>query len=199
MTDDPTPTAPARRGPPSDYSEELAARICELIADGMSLREVCDMAGMPHRCTVLGWARRHPEFAAAYGEAIKQRADILFEDMLEEALEATPANTQCERFKWDAKRFHIGRLNPKKYGDKVVNEHTGADGGPVMLQPVAPMVHPQVAAGIKALLADAESAAGIVPAEGTDDTTRLKSLMLSGSPLHPKLWAALRKDGDGHD
>jgi hypothetical protein len=69
---------------------------------------------MPHLRTVFGGLAARPDFAAAYAEAKKIAADLLFEEMYEQALTATPLTTQCERFKWDARRFHVSKLNPKR-------------------------------------------------------------------------------------
>jgi hypothetical protein len=36
------------------------------------------------------------------------------------------------RLRVDARKWLMARLAPKKYGDKMLKEHTGADGGPVL-------------------------------------------------------------------
>ncbi len=184
---DETPT----RGRPSSVTPDVEERVLALLSEGMSLREIGQIEGMPDRSTILRLANRDPVFAARYAEAKKQGCDALFDDALEGALNATPATAQVERLKWDARRFHIAKLHPKKYGDKVITEHTGADGGAIALQAVAPMVHPQVAAGVRALLTQAETAAGLPPNDGADDATRLRAIMASDAPLHPDLYESL--------
>ncbi len=183
-------------GRPSEYSDEVAALILERLSEGESLRTICADERLPHRSTVFRWLAARPDFARAYAHAKEMGCELIAETALEEALAATPATAQVERLRWDARRWHVSKLHPRRFGDRVSAELSGPDGSPIALQAM-PMVPAQVAAGIKALLADAESAAGLAPAEGADDATRLKSLMLSGSPLHPKLWAALQKDGGG--
>jgi len=56
----------------SVYSEVVGAEICRALAAGRSLRAVCAEAGRPHRTTVRNWARAHPDFGAALGEAYRQ-------------------------------------------------------------------------------------------------------------------------------
>lgn len=38
------------------------------------------------------------------------------------------------RLRVDSRKWLLSKLAPKKYGDKVTNEHTGADGGPVVVR-----------------------------------------------------------------
>ena len=49
-------------GRPSLYSDELAEKIVELIADGYSERQIEAMEGMPSRRTMLRWKEERPEF-----------------------------------------------------------------------------------------------------------------------------------------
>lgn len=50
----------------SVYDPEVADAICARVARGESLRAICSGTdGMPHRTTLPGWARTHPEFGRA--------------------------------------------------------------------------------------------------------------------------------------
>jgi hypothetical protein len=40
---------------PSDFRDEIAKRICDLLMDGVSLRSICGLEGMPGRTTVFRW------------------------------------------------------------------------------------------------------------------------------------------------
>jgi hypothetical protein len=51
------------------YSPELAATICDQLAAGKSLRQICAAGGMPNRCTVGRWVVQHPEFREQYEAA----------------------------------------------------------------------------------------------------------------------------------
>lgn len=44
-----------KNGRPSDYLPEVAADICSLLADGESLRKVCECRGMPSKTSVFRW------------------------------------------------------------------------------------------------------------------------------------------------
>jgi hypothetical protein len=74
-------------GRPSIYTEELAERICEQIADGKSLRTICLGDDMPNRGTVFRWLAQSEAadkvFSNQYAHARQVQADVLFEEILE--------------------------------------------------------------------------------------------------------------------
>jgi hypothetical protein len=65
----------------------------------------------------------------------------------------------CATSRGSAQR-HAGKLAPKKYGDKVVNEHTGKDGAP-LLPPAPPMTKAECAQYIAEILEEASK--GVKP------------------------------------
>lgn len=133
-------------GRPSDYSDELAATICERLTNGATLRQLCTAEGMPDRSTVYRWLEAHEDFRDRYARACELRADAWADELIEIADEAardTKRNDRGEesadaewisrsKLRVDARKWLMARAAPKKYGDKVLNEHTGADGGPVV-------------------------------------------------------------------
>ena len=75
-----------KRGRPSDFTEEIADIICERIADGASLRKICDEDdALPSRRAVLRWLAKdeHEEFRRQYTRAQDERADLIFEETME--------------------------------------------------------------------------------------------------------------------
>jgi hypothetical protein len=40
------------------------------------------------------------------------------------------------RLRVDARKWVAAKLKPKKYADKITNEHTGANGGPIQTQQI---------------------------------------------------------------
>lgn len=113
-------------GRPSRYTVETAETICEKIADGLSLRTICDDATMPDRTTVLRWLDAHPDFAAKYARAREFQADAMDEKILSVADECTPETAQADRVKIAAYQWRASKLAPKKYGDKIITEHAGS-------------------------------------------------------------------------
>jgi hypothetical protein len=135
-------------GRPSTYTEEVGEAICNRISNGESLRSICAEEGMPDKTTVLRWLRDFEKFRTHYTIAREAQADVLADEILDIADdgsndwmlrkfgddEAWVQNGEAMRrsqLRIDARKWLAGKLRPKKYGDKVQNEITGADGGPV--------------------------------------------------------------------
>lgn len=117
-------------GRPSEYTQSIADRICELLADGISLRTVCKMDGMPAGATVFKWMRENDEFLKQYARAKQESADAMAEDILEIADTAeqivrsgaekkSGAYAQTQRLRVESRKWLMAKMKPKKYGDKV--------------------------------------------------------------------------------
>lgn len=128
------------QGRPSDYSEELAGRICSLLAEGQSLAKICRNDWAPSTQTVFTWMRVKPGFLDMYTRAKEESADYLADQIVEIADEAPPTldsgatdsgAVQHQRLRVEARKWTAAKLKPKKYGDKLQAEHSGADGGPI--------------------------------------------------------------------
>lgn len=124
------------------YTQEMADRICEQLADGKSLRAVCDEPGMPSEAAVRAWALDDIEgFAAQYARAREIGYDRLADELLEIAdtpqtgvkttTKATGTETtegdmiEHRRLQVDARKWMLAKMLPKKYGDKLTTEVTG--------------------------------------------------------------------------
>jgi hypothetical protein len=118
-------------GRPSDFTEDIAATICELLMDGLSMRQICLRDDMPHRSTVANWLERHTDFSTKCARAREWQADIMDDLILETANNCTSETAAADRVKIGAFQWRAGRLAPKVYGDKLTTEHTGPGGGPV--------------------------------------------------------------------
>lgn len=81
------PKAPKKMGAPkgsgSKYTEEIADQICDLVSNGVNLRAVCRMQGMPAWRTVYDWVVAKPDFAARLARAREMGYDALAEEALE--------------------------------------------------------------------------------------------------------------------
>lgn len=111
---------PAKRttGRPRIFSEELAQTICERIANGESLRQICQDKSLPCRETVYSWIRTNSEFLDQYAQAKEWQRDLLLDEIIELADKATPTaiNVKVAKLRIDVRKWLIGRLEPKKYG-----------------------------------------------------------------------------------
>lgn len=91
MTKTVKPTAPKRTGRPSKYTPELGEKICKLIAEGKSERQICQMAGMPDRKTLWAWKDEHPEFLRQSARARIDSAELFNDEVVR-----LTAELQCE-------------------------------------------------------------------------------------------------------
>ena len=123
--------AKAKLGRPSKYTAAIAEHICELIANGRSLRSICDDRDMPSTRAVDRWLAANEGFRRQYAHARNRQADYYADQIIEIADTETDAHKARNRI--DARKWTASRLAPKKYGDKVQNEVTGKDGGPIMV------------------------------------------------------------------
>jgi hypothetical protein len=128
---------------PTLFSPELVQTICNEIANGKSLRELCRRPSMPDRKTIQRWLTdpEHEEFRSVYNMARMCWADSLFEEIAELAAQARQLAEDAEtrglnahatvaalREEICAKMWVCGRLAPHRYGDRVVTEITGPNG-----------------------------------------------------------------------
>jgi Bacteriophage Sf6, terminase small subunit-like len=103
----------------TDYTPELADLICERIADGQSLRKICEAEGMPGRTTVFGWLDLHEPFRTKYTRARELQAEVMLDKQLEVADDCTEDNAFASRVKIGTYQWVASKLAPKKYGDKL--------------------------------------------------------------------------------
>lgn len=140
------------QGRPSSYTQEMANTICEQIAEGQSLRSICQAEDMPAKSTVFKWLTQNKDFADQYARARETQADAIFDEILsiadeksveliygegeeQEVVEVRLDSTaiQRNRLRVDARKWMAGKLRPKVYGEKQAVEHSGPDGGPIEL------------------------------------------------------------------
>jgi hypothetical protein len=128
-------------GRPSDYNPVVADQICELIVQGFTIREIDALPTMPGKTAIFSWLLRHPDFAERYARAREFRADDMADELLEISddatndwmerraksgeIESVPDNeaVQRSRLRVDTRKWLMGKLKPKKYGDKIQHEH----------------------------------------------------------------------------
>lgn len=142
-----TPVAPPKpRGRPSTFSQEVADAICERIANGTPLREICRDDNMPAWRTVYDWMEADADFSARIArarevgeEAIAQEC-LMIADTPQLGIRTTmkPSGTETtetdmiehRRLQIDTRLKLLAKWNPRKWGEKL------AVGGAADLPPV---------------------------------------------------------------
>ena len=134
-------------GRPSDFTPEIADAICERLADGESLRSICDAEDMPNKATVFRWLASRQEFRDQYAHARAAQADSHADDIIDiaddgrndwmERHDSEGANVgwrengeavRRSQLRIDARKWVAAKLKPKAYGDKVAVEHSDPAG-----------------------------------------------------------------------
>lgn len=110
-------------GRPSKFSPEIAEEICERIANGESLRKICDEPPMPVRTTVRTWLLNNGEFQTRYARAREDQADHFAEMIIDVAFSSS--DPQMGRLQMDALKWTASKMAPRKYGDKIEHEVNG--------------------------------------------------------------------------
>lgn len=135
-------------GRPSLFTQKLSDDICAKLADGKSLSSICKEKGMPSTTAVFSWLAKHEQFADAYARAREAQAVKLAEEILEIADETAfdtidregggkSANSEWinrSRLRVDARKWLASKMFPKKYGERIAQEVSGADGSPLTIE-----------------------------------------------------------------
>lgn len=143
-------------GRPSDYSDTTADEICERISNGESLRRICLAENMPSKSAVFRWLYANEKFRDQYARAKEAQADALADDILDIADDGEndtyiddEGNKRVDndviarsRLRVDARKWIASKLKPKVYGDRVQQEVTGANGGPLCIKIEKTIVDP---------------------------------------------------------
>lgn len=136
MVDEGAGMASSKRAP------EIEDRLVEGISDGVPLQQLCREPGMPAWRTVYDWMEGDANFAARIARAREAGADAIASESLgivdEEPQRGPdgkidPGWVAHQKLRAEHRLKLLAKWSPKKYGDRVENIHTGADGGPVDL------------------------------------------------------------------
>jgi hypothetical protein len=125
------------------YTQEIADFICERIADGESLRNICLGDEMPCRSSVFKWLNENKSFSDQYARAREAQADHMADEILAIADETDRDTIDTEggerannewiarsRLRVDARKWLASKMAPKKYGDKLDVGIGGIEGAP---------------------------------------------------------------------
>ena len=93
---------------------------------------ICFVVVTPILC--LAWA------CCAMSGLCADAADLFEADILAAAYGVSPDSAPADRVKIDALKWIAGRRAPKRYGERVQQEITGADGGPLAIQAIEMVV-----------------------------------------------------------
>lgn len=127
-----------KTGRPSIYTEELANKICERMARGEPIVQICKDEDMPNNDTIYSWVLENKGadkdgkngFSDKYRLGREAQAEFLFEELLtisdrsDEIVEGADrmiagALAANQKLKVETRKWVISKILPKKYGDKL--------------------------------------------------------------------------------
>jgi hypothetical protein len=118
-----------------DVNEDwVADALAERLVAGESMRQICADEDMPSQTSVYQRMARDEEFRSAIARAREAQQDAIIDSTVDLADAATPETVNLVRLQIWARQWRAGKVAPKKYGDKVTQEVSGPDGGPIPTQ-----------------------------------------------------------------
>lgn len=109
-------------GRPTDYRDAYCDEVISHLSEGYTLAAFAGIIGAD-RQTVYNWADAHPEFFDAIKKG-RAKGQHLWEQRLSTQAVAGTGNTA-------AIIFAMKNLYQDDWSDKIINEHTGKDGGAI--------------------------------------------------------------------
>ena len=123
-------------GRPSTYDPKIAHQICEMLSDGIPLRQICRMEGMPPWRTVYSWMARDEDLSAHIARAREVGYDAIAEECLQiadtpqlgqkQVMSDEGATTTIEdmlghrKLQIETRLKLLAKWRPEKYGDKTL-------------------------------------------------------------------------------
>lgn len=136
--------SPQRKRRKSGYTPAKGRAICKLLAEGLTLNQVCERLQLASR-TVRRWALDNEEFAPQYARARELGYQKMADELVEIADDArndwmsiksksgqeieVPNREVVDRSKLriDTRKWLLSKALPKIYGDKLDVKHDGSD------------------------------------------------------------------------
>ena len=113
------------------WTPELEEAICDKLAEGEYLTDICGLKGFPSYKTVRKHIAECEEFAKCIARACEDQADY-FRWKISKLNDSMCAdnwqfiNAQIRNIQWI-----MAKVKARAYGDRVQQEHSGPDGGPL--------------------------------------------------------------------
>ena len=138
------------QGDAKDKKQNIKDYICDQIAEGVNLREICREPGMPTWRAVYYWMDDDKEFASAIARAREVGYHAIAHDTLgisdeeperiisDQGSRIDPAFVAWQKMRVEQRMKLLAKWSPKLYGDRITQEHTGTDGGPVQVVTLTP-------------------------------------------------------------
>tara|TARA_R110000796_G_C14427630_1_gene420711 strand:+ start:284 stop:814 length:531 start_codon:yes stop_codon:yes gene_type:complete len=121
----------------------IAQKVFSMMEQGVPCGKSCFSAGIA-KSTFLGWTKQSDGLGVQYARANEAMIHSIADEILEisdtdpvTVVDAAgvsrydSAAVQHQRLRVDSRKWLLSKMMPKVYGDKAVQEHVGAGGGPI--------------------------------------------------------------------
>ena len=144
------------RGRPSKFTEAVASEIVSRLSAGETLRSICRDENMPSWQSIYNWISDNEEFSGRIARARELGEDAIAQECVDIADNATNDwmarldkdgvsagwllngdHVQRSKLRIDTRLKLLAKWNPKKYGDKVQQEHSGPEGGALVFNVIS--------------------------------------------------------------
>lgn len=115
---------------------QVVETLCQRLIAGMSVDKACALPDGPSKTLVYQRMAEDLAFRTVIARAREAQQHAIIDETVDMADAATPENWQVVRMQIWARQWRAGKLAPKVYGEKITQEHLGADGGPVRVEVV---------------------------------------------------------------
>ena len=134
-------------GRKSTYTDDKDKEIVERLSEGEPLAQICRDEHMPGLSTVYDWMEANAEFSGRIARARIAGYDIIAQDAMRIAdtpvegkrVKVTDGRVEewtedmlgHRKLQVETRLKLLAKWDPKRYGERVAMEHTGAGGGPI--------------------------------------------------------------------
>lgn len=119
---------------------KIIDEVCQRISNGENLRAICRDGHMPNYSSVYAWLNDDPEAAQRFARAREVGETAIGAECMDIADELPPIGpdgkvdsgaVRHQALRIETRLKLLAKWNPKKWGDRIQQEVTGADGGPI--------------------------------------------------------------------
>jgi len=109
----------------------VVTELCDRIASGLSVIEVCAAPDMPSARNVYTRMSKDEQFRTSIARAREAQQEFEADAMVEMADKATVEDHQVVKLRIWARQWRASKLAPKRFGEKITAELSDPDGKPL--------------------------------------------------------------------
>lgn len=123
-------SAETYKAPVLSFSKPLADLIIQTITEGSTLKKACEKYGVQYS-TIMKWSKLVPEFGEALDEARRLSAEMVHDEVMDEAKEMLKGNMtkgelESKRAALDLMKWSAEKRDPNRFGNKQEKAAPGA-------------------------------------------------------------------------